>query len=106
MKLWLDDKCETDTNRLTPPGWIGVKTALQACRILARGGVTEVSLDHDLGPKSAGTGYLVAKFIERRAFEKKITPLIWNCHSDNPEGKKNIIAAMNSAERFWQNHGN
>ena len=28
--------------------------------------------------------------------------LVWRIHSANPVGQKNIQAAMNSAERFWQ----
>lgn len=104
MKLWLDDQIDDPTTpyRHTPEGWVGVRTALQACRLLATGEVTYISFDHDLGPSWAGSGYLVAKFIERRAFYRRIKRLRWDVHSANPIGAKNIENAMMRAETFWR----
>lgn len=103
MKLWLDDMLDdpSSPDRHVPTGWVGAKTALQACRLLASGKITHISFDHDLGPSWAGSGYLVARFIEKLAFNKKIPPLSWEIHSANPVGAKNITLAMKSADKFF-----
>lgn len=61
VRLYLDDE------RLTPIGWTRVYTAAEAIALLASGGVAEISLDHDLGPPEAGTGYDVACWWAQRA---------------------------------------
>lgn len=55
-RLWLDDE------RPAPAGWVHVRTASTAIELLAAGGVTEVSLDHDLGPQRTAPS---------RAFDQK-----------------------------------
>lgn len=95
VKLYLDDE------RPTPEGWERVFTAREAIERLQVGDVEMISLDHDLGPPEAGDGYEVAKWIEAQAFEGTLTRLAWTVHSANPPGRRNIEAAMNSAERFW-----
>ena len=102
-KVWLDDQID-DANtpmRHPPTGWIGVKSALSACRLLARGGVVEISLDHDLGDGQM-SGYVVARFIEKRAYEGRLHPIRWTIHSANPVGMGNMRSALQAAERFWQ----
>jgi hypothetical protein len=47
---------------------------------------------------------MVAKWIEEAAFNKQIPPLSWRVHSFNPKGKSNMIAALQSADRFWSNN--
>lgn len=110
MKLWLDD--ERDPNSLkiqeefgAEPGMIWVKTAQAAINRLQNGDITYVSLDHDLGPISAGTGLDVAKWIEEQAFNNNIEFIEWDCHSLNPVGKKSIFAAMRNAEKYWRKNG-
>jgi hypothetical protein len=97
MKLWLDDE------RPKPKGFdFHAKTAKEAITCLESGKVTEISLDHDLGSDDMNaTGYFVAQFIELAAHNGWIAPLLWEVHSANPAGRKNIEAAMKSAERFW-----
>ncbi len=95
MKLWLDDILPH------PEGWARAYTAEQAIELISSNTVTEISLDHDLGPEEAGTGYDVACFIEKSAAEGWLNKLVWNIHSQNPIGIKNMIAALKSAERFW-----
>lgn len=96
MKLYLDDV------RPTPEGFeIRVYTALEAIRRLRDGGVTFISFDHDLGPEENGTGYTVACWIEEQAAQGKLGRIGWAIHSANPVGRRNIEAAMQSAERFW-----
>jgi hypothetical protein len=43
VKVWLDDQ------RAAPEGWVHVRTPEEAIRLLRRGEVEELSLDHDLG---------------------------------------------------------
>ncbi len=51
MKIFLDDE------RTTPEGWVRAYWPSEVIALLERGGVTEVSLDHDLGDDQRGTGY-------------------------------------------------
>jgi hypothetical protein len=43
VRVWLDDRREA------PEGWVRVRTPEEAIELLRRGGVDELSLDHDLG---------------------------------------------------------
>ncbi len=98
MKLWLDDI------RLPPEGWVWVKTSRDAITYLATGKVTEISLDHDLGDEDYhNTGYTVASFIEKAAFDHQIPHLDWNIHSANPVGRSKMEAALRHADRYWFN---
>jgi len=51
VKIFLDDQLRA------PPGWIQVRWPDEAIAGLATGSVDELSLDHDLGDDSHGTGY-------------------------------------------------
>lgn len=96
MKLWLDDV------RPAPEGWVWCKTAREAKRVIAdddRNELEEISFDHDLG--SSRTGYDVATFIEALAASGMMRRLKWTVHSANPVGRRQIEAAMKSAERYW-----
>ena len=62
------------------------------------------SLDHDLGPPSAGTGYDVAKYIERSAYEGTLPPLRGCSHSSNPVGRRAIEDALTQAHIYWVLH--
>lgn len=95
-KLYLDDE------RRTPQGWVRAFTAPEAITLLLSGGIVEVSLDHDLGPEEAGTGYDVATWIEEQAVLGSLPPLRWRIHSANPVGRARMEAALRSAERFWR----
>ena len=96
LRLWLDD-C-----RPMPVGWdVSVPTAPDAIALLASGAVTAISLDHDLGPVEAGTGYDVACWIEQAAHEGRIAQLEWSLHTDNPVGRERMRAALINADRFW-----
>lgn len=94
MKVYLDDE------RPTPVGWIGVSTASAAIALLATGRVTDLSLDHDLGPEDAGTGYEVCKWMEKVAHESGgefPLPARISVHSANPVGRQRMEAAIRSA---------
>lgn len=96
IRLWLDDE------RAAPDGWQHVRTASEAILRLLTGQVAEISLDHDLGEPSAGTGYDVACAIEKLAAEGRLPMLTWSVHSANPVGRRKIQAALLSAERWWR----
>lgn len=107
MKLWLDD--ERDPKDPYIQGEFGaegdeiwVKTAAEAIRYLKSGNVTHISLDHDLGPKSAGTGMDVAKWIEEQAFHGTLPRLDWDVHSMNSVGLLNITRAMMKSDEYWK----
>ena len=100
MKVYLDDE------RPTPEGWHRVYTADEAITLLRAGGVTEISLDHDLGDdQKFGTGYDVAVFIEEGAFFGNVRPVRWSIHSANPVGRQNMQAALENANRMWRKGG-
>ena len=96
LHVWLDDL------RPIRPGYNALaKTADEAIKLLKTGRVQSISLDHDLGPPEAGTGYDVAQWIEKAAYQGKINRLEWNIHSANPVGVSNMRQALLSADRFW-----
>jgi len=95
MRVWLDDK------RPMPDGFdVWVKTAEQATALIETGKVSHIDFDNDLGLNN-NTGYAVALYIEQLAYDHKLTPFTWEVHTSNPAGRKNITAAMESADRFW-----
>lgn len=95
MKIFLDDV------RKPPKGWIKVKNYYSFVIVvfLFKRCITDISFDHDLGTKH--TGYDCANYIEKLAFYGRIQPIDWYVHSANPAGRDRIIAAMESASRFW-----
>jgi len=108
MKLWLDDQIHDPDcpARHAPPGWAGVSTVLQACRLLKTGKVTDIDFDHDLGQVANDRGgYLVARFILKGAAFSVVPRLRWAIHSANPVGRKNIADVMHAAERYWAGDG-
>lgn len=63
--------------------------------------IDHISFDHDLGDGENNNGYQVAVLIEELACQGKIRPMTWDIHSSNPEGRKRIDFAMNSAKKYW-----
>jgi hypothetical protein len=94
--VWLDDE------RPMPEGFdLHVKTASEAIALIRAGMVYHISLDHDLGHDSNGTGYDVAKFIEEGAFQGSIAPMEVSVHSANPVGANNMKRCIDNAKKFW-----
>lgn len=95
MRVWLDDE------RKMPEGYdVWVTSAHWAKKLIDEGEVTFISLDHDLGDDlGSGSGYDVACHIEMLVSHGQIKMPLWECHSQNPSGRKRIIEAMRSAER-------
>lgn len=75
-------------------------TAPEAIELLKTGKVTHLSLDHDLGPAEAGTGYDVCLFVEQKVFEKSFdfknpfVPPVMTVHSANPVGRQRMEVAI------------
>jgi hypothetical protein len=94
VKVFLDDE------RPTPGGWVCAFTAPEAIELLTTGQVTELSLDHDLGPEDAGTGYDVCLWVEEKVFSQDFctkdpfTPPIMSVHSANPVGRQRMEFAI------------
>jgi len=106
IELWLDDERDPNDNFIkeefgSRDGMIWVKTAWAAISRLKDNNVSFISLDHDLGPAGAGTGYVVAKWIEEQAFNGTLNKLDWSVHSKNTAGTKNITFAMMNANKYW-----
>lgn len=104
MNIWLDDQWDEIERRQPPAGYIPFKTAWEVIEQLKTGNVEAISLDHDLGPEEAGTGYNVAEWIERAAYEGKLKRLKWNVHSANMVGAAKMARALANADRFWDMH--
>ena len=95
MKIWLDD------SRPMPPGFdYHAKTAVEAIELLASGGVTAISLDHDLGD-DCGSGYEVACYIEQGAFDGTLATVEVSIHSANPVGRERMEQAISKARLYW-----
>lgn len=96
MKLFLDD-C-----RPVPPGWVLAKTAHECIAILQKHKVEELSLDHDLGDATNGTGYDVVLWLEELAMYNPLAhiPPIIKIHSANPVGIRNMQEGIKSIRRI------
>lgn len=86
MKLWLDDE------RPAPAGWVRCYWPREVIRHLVVGGVSVVSLDHDLGDDSRGTGYDVLLWVEAQAAQGYQPPEI-RIHTANPAARQRMEAA-------------
>ena len=88
--------------RPAPAGWTLVTTAWDAIDALRAGGVVAVSLDHDLGPPTAGTGYDVACWIEAEAHHGRLARVVWSIHSANQIGAERMTRALAKADMCWE----
>jgi hypothetical protein len=95
MKVYLDDV------RPAPDGWVLVMTAWEAIAALESGGVTHVSLDHDLGDDDAfGTGHDVLVWIEEAVALRGFVPPEIAIHSANVVGRQRMLQAIESIRRL------
>lgn len=98
IRIWLDDERPMPSQYNTY-----CKTAEEAISYLRQGNVEAISLDHDLGPPQAGTGYDVARFLEEAAATGQLEtfPEV-SIHSANPIGRQNMYRAVQNAMRYWE----
>lgn len=90
MKVYLDDE------RPTPEGWLRVYWPEEAIALLKQGKVTEISLDHDLGDDSHGTGYDVVLWIEEAVATRGFLPPKIKVHSANCSAKMKMQAGIDN----------
>ncbi|MFA5071237.1 MAG: cyclic-phosphate processing receiver domain-containing protein [Candidatus Pacearchaeota archaeon] len=102
IRIWLDDVRSIPTHpTYTAIGFTHIcKNYEEAISLLETGDVVYLDFDHDLG--EGLSGYDVACWIEKAAFEKRIQKLEWSVHSQNPTGARNIVRAMQKAEKYWE----
>jgi len=94
MKIFLDDERET------PNGWVRTYWPDEAIRFLEKGNVTDISLDHDLGDDSRGTGYDVILWIEEAVATRGFRAPNIKVHSANPSAREKMAAGIRSIMRF------
>lgn len=99
MRVYLDDE------RTTPEGWVRVYWPDEAIALLRQGGVTEISLDHDLGDDARGTGYDVVAWIEEAVALHGFQPPTINVHSANPSARLRMEAGIEAIMRLAARSG-
>ena len=67
----------------------------------SRGGVTEISLDHDLGDDDRGTGYDVVLWIEEAVACKGFKPPKIHVHSANASARVKMQSGILSIEKLF-----
>lgn len=82
MNVFLDDE------RDTPEGWVRTYWPEEVIKLLKGGNVTKVSLDHDLGDDSRGTGYSVLLWIEEQVVVNGMWPPALLAHSANSSARQ------------------
>ncbi len=83
MKLYVDDQ------RAPPPDWVCARTVDDAIQYLAKGNVTEMSLDYDLGGHDS-TGLDVLAWLESAVSAGRITLPAITAHSGSILGRRRL----------------
>ena len=94
MRVFLDDE------RPTPEGWVRCHWPEEVIALLQAGGVTEISLDHDLGDDERGTGYDVILWIEEAVALHGFIPPKLAVHSANASARLKMLAGVDSIARL------
>ena len=97
MRIFLDDE------RPTPQGWVRAFWPEEVIALLAAGGVTEVSLDHDLGNDERGTGYDVVLWVEEAVATRGFIPPRLVVHSANSSARAKMEQGIAKIERLIAN---
>ena len=88
MNVYLDDERET------PAGWLRAYWPDEVIKLLKTGKVKQLSLDHDLGNDTKGTGYDVLLWIERAVFIDGFVPPTIAVHSANSSARIKMECAI------------
>lgn len=111
MKIYLDDI------RPTPVGWIGVRWPGEMISLIRKGGVTEISLDHDLGDDDLArfeqrkeiTGQDVLDWLEEQCADDIEAPSfklpVIHIHTANASARPYMEAARASILKRWRHDG-
>ncbi|MFZ1291243.1 MAG: cyclic-phosphate processing receiver domain-containing protein [Melioribacteraceae bacterium] len=94
MKLFLDDIREA------PDGWIRVYWPVEAIELLKTNKVEAISLDHDLGNDSKGTGYDVILWIEEAVATSNFVPPQIKVHSANVSARERMEKGIDNIKKF------
>ena len=93
-RVYLDDE------RIAPPGWTQARWPDEVIRLLEAGGVTDLSLDHDLGDDDRGTGYDVILWIEEAVAIRGFKPPRIVVHSANSSARIKMQAGIEAISRL------
>jgi hypothetical protein len=97
MRIFLDDE------RPAPQGWVRAFWPDEVIALLKAGGVTEVSLDHDLGNDDRGTGYDVVLWVEEAVATRGFVPPRLVVHSANSSARAKMEQGIAKIERLISN---
>ena len=97
MKIFLDDE------RPAPEGWVLMRWPEEVIAALHAGGVTDLSLDHDLGDDDHGTGYDVIIWIEEAVATRGFLPPNITVHSANSSARVRMEAGIRAIQRIAEN---
>jgi hypothetical protein len=98
MRVYLDDE------RPTPEGWVRTYWPQEVIALLEAGGVTELSLDHNLGDDKRGTGYDVILWLEEAVALRGFKPPKVVVHSANASARIKMESGIASIQRFERNN--
>ena len=96
MKVYLDDL------RPAPEGWHRTLWPDEVIALLESGGVTHLSLDHDLGDDTRGTGYDVVRWIEEAVVTRNFVPPEIAIHSANPVGRERMARGILALQKAFR----
>jgi len=94
MKIYLDDE------RIAPVGWVQVRWPDEAIKLLELGGVTHLSLDHDLGDDQRGTGYDVLLWLEQEVVLHQYAVPEIIIHTAKPAARQRMLAAVDAIKKW------
>lgn len=97
MNVYLDDERET------PAGWLRAYWPDEVIKLLKTGNVKQLSLDHDLGNDTKGTGYDVLLWIEWAVFIDGFVPPAIAVHSANSSARIKMDRAITQINLLARN---
>jgi hypothetical protein len=101
LKVFLDDIRIPSDVYPNESNWVTVTTASECIDMLTKNHVDVLSLDHDLGDDSDGTGYDVLRWLEEQVYMHDYeAPLDIRVHSANPVGRARMLSAITSIKRL------
>ncbi len=97
MKIFLDDERQ-------PPddSWTLVQWPHEVISLIKNNDIDAISLDHDLGDDSIGTGYDVVLWIEEKVALGEMIPPKITVHSANISARKKMIAGIKNIYKISQ----
>lgn len=96
MKIFLDD------TRPAPNGWTLMLWPHEVIAALQTEQVTEISLDHDLGDDTIGTGYDVLVWLEGTVARQRFDLPVIHIHTANSAARPRMLAAVAQIEKLAQ----